>query len=193
MVVWHQWRPQFIHVVNLPPRAPLLVQRGPLLCPCCGFVHGKARSVVVEGHNVTWQQGTSGKTVSPKLCAEERVEGVRRGVLRQTTRAADPHSSAGKESQHHPTAKRRRRCSLTNTNRREGKPLASVSGRGDSGAAVVARPSGAPRCSERIPHGGEAETGPPLTSVGLSVSCNRKWERRWREKTQSCIPPSSLH
>lgn len=23
------------------------------LVPCCGFVHGKARSVVAEGHNVT--------------------------------------------------------------------------------------------------------------------------------------------
>lgn len=27
----------------------------------------------------------------------------------------------------------------------------------------------------------EAETGPPLTSVGLSVSCNRKWEKIERE------------
>lgn len=44
-------------------------------------------------------------------------------------------------------------------------------------------------CAERTLGGWEAETGPPLTSVGLSVSCNRKWARRWRLKIQSCTPP----
>lgn len=44
-------------------------------------------------------------------------------------------------------------------------------------------------CPERTLGGWEAETGPPLTSVGLSVSCNRKWARRWRLKIQSCTPP----
>lgn len=44
-------------------------------------------------------------------------------------------------------------------------------------------------CPERTLGGWEAETGPPLTSVGLSVSCNRKWARRWRLKIQRCTPP----
>lgn len=41
---------------------------------------------------------------------------------------------------------------------------------------------------DAIRSGWEAETGPPLTSVGLSVSCNRKWEkieRERRKKTQT--------
>lgn len=35
---------------------------------------------------------------------------------------------------------------------------------------------------DAIRSGWEAETGPPLTSVGLSASCNRKWEKIERER-----------
>lgn len=41
-------------------------------------------------------------------------------------------------------------------------------------AALLPRPSRAPLRQQDTPWLGEAETGPPLTSVGLSVSCNRK-------------------
>lgn len=53
--------------------------------------------------------------------------------------------------------------------------LAPVSKRRRFGLAVAAVwPSETPLSAQRTPGGWEAETGPPLTSEGLSVSCNRK-------------------
>ncbi len=170
------------------------MQRDPVLCPCCGFVHGKARSVVAEGHNVTWQQGTSGKTVSPKLCAEERVGGGPAGgfttpgtmccssllhLRGANTIIQEEEEEEEEEVQPHEHASRPRviffffvfgvRTRIQQRRRGRLEP---------------------PSARRGHPRGWEAETGPPLTSVGLSVSCNRKWERRWREKTQSCTPPA---
>lgn len=143
----------------------------PVHVRAAGSVHGEARPVVAEGHNVTWQQGTSGKTVSPELCAEERLSGGPAGGV-ATSDAECGASPADVEGAS--TGRKRRRCGSLKGHRRGGV----------GACANVAAVGSPPLAWEDTPRGWEAETGPPLTSVGLSVSCNRKWERRWREKKQ---------
>ena len=120
---------------------------------------------------------------SQTMCRGEGGRGSARGEARHTTRRAT-----------------RLRGSLSTVRRREEEvEVQQCERRSTKGLNVLLRcqdedrrPSGSPRGPERRPRGWEAETGPPLTSEGLSVSCNRKWERRWREKTRSRTP-SSLH
>lgn len=90
------------------------------------------------------------------------------------TTTNDATRGASRSDQEPPTQRRREGTTTFSLTSAERKHADEILSPGVVGLAAAHRPWGAPRCPERTPRGWEAETGPPLTSVGLSVSCNRK-------------------
>lgn len=94
------------------------------------------------------------------MCRGEAEWGSGRGVATSDAECgASPADVEGAS-----TGRKRRRCGSLKGHRRGGV----------GACANVAAVGSPPLAWEDTPRGWEAETGPPLTSVGLSVSCNRK-------------------